>query len=112
VKEIPVNVTVGGYDYEIGYIKPWGDDPQNFDGWLEETSGGVVDELVVNGAPEQWTRYRVLARYTETLMAEINATEGKGRPPHAITIEHASSRLRGAAKAMNAALTAHLADIM
>ncbi|MFE0472664.1 hypothetical protein ACFW2V_13715 [Streptomyces sp. NPDC058947] len=110
MKEIPVKIGVGFADYEIGYLKPWPDDPTTFDAWLSETKGGVIDELVVNGADQWWARYLLLARYMEVLMAEIGDTEGKKRPTDRLTVTAASERLKGAAEEMEVILAAHLAE--
>jgi hypothetical protein len=109
VKEIPVTIGVGFDDYEIGYLKPWSDDPTTFDAWLSETRG-VIDELVVNGAGQWWARYRLLARYLETLVADINGTEGRRQGADRLTVNSASERLIGTAQEMEVALAAHLAE--
>lgn len=105
---IPIAINIDGTPYEIGRLEPWSDDPETFDGWLEETSGGVVDELVINGAPEWWARYRVLARYMETLMTEVNATDGRKEGTDRITVNGAVDRLCATAEEMEVALIAHL----
>lgn len=106
---IPIAIDIDGTPYEIGRLEPWSDDPETFDGWLEETSGGAVDELVINGGSEWWARYRVLARYMETLTAEINATDGRKEGIDRITVNGAVDRLRATAEEMEVALVAHLA---
>lgn len=102
----PITIWVNDQSYEIGHTEPWGDDPTVFDGWLAESSS-PVDELVVNGASEAWARYRVLARYLETLIAEINATNGQRQPVDLITLDEASMRLASTAEAMEDALREH-----
>lgn len=104
----PIAVLLNGQTYEIGRLEPWKDDPKVFDGWLEE-SGGVVDDLVVNGASEHWARYLVLARYMGVLLAEIDSTESKTEGAGRLTMESAAERLTATAQGMEAALTAHLA---
>lgn len=106
---IPIKVDIDGVGYEIGRLERWTNDPETFDGWLEETPGGVTDELVVNGATEWWARYLVLARYMETLMAEIKATDGRKQGGDFITVNGASNRLSATAEEMEVALAAHLA---
>lgn len=110
MKEIPVTIGVGFNEYEIGYLKPWSDDPTTFDAWLSETRSGVVDELVINGASQWWARYRLLARYMETLVADISGTEGRRQGADRLTVNSASERLIGTAKEMEVALAAHLAE--
>jgi hypothetical protein len=109
VKQEPITIDVGGTDYEIGHIERWANDPDTFDGWLSETKG-ITDELVVNGADRWWATYRVLARYMETLIAEINATQGKKGGAARLNIEKASERLKGTAEEMEAILAAYLVD--
>jgi hypothetical protein len=95
--------------YEIGRLEPWADDPMTFDGWLEE-SDGPIDELVVNGASEVWATYRVLRRYLETLLVEVDKTGGRLRPVERLNATGVLGRLAAVAEEMEHALLEHLRE--